>query len=102
MIGRAAVQKPWIFARLKNQVPENIPNAKEIAFSYVDDVVKYQPPEFWKTRLQRFFTYYCNNFSFAHYFSSQVLNSTDPEDVKKRVIDYFNKVPEDLNLKVFK
>ena len=102
MIGRMAVQKPWIFARLNNRMPEKLPSAQEIALAYVDDVVKYQPPEFWKTRLQRFFTYYCQNFSFAHYFSSQVLNASDPEDAKKRVEEYFLKVPEDLKINFYK
>ena len=129
MIGRAAVQKPWIFSLLSDDYnrrkssqngdfaascPENnpsdqenrfssanIPDALSLALDYIDDVMKYQPEEFWKTRLQRFFTYYADNFSFAHYLKSSLLNASSPEDAKIRLEEYFKKLPGDLKLKIF-
>ncbi len=100
MIGRAAAQKPWIFARLKGVLPKKDFFADEIAYGFIDDVEKYQPPEFWKTRLNRFFFYYTANFSFAHYFQSKMLNSATPDEARRNVAEYFSKVPSDrlLNL----
>lgn len=105
MIGRAACQKPWIFARLKKLLPENpenIPFADELAFAFIDDVVKYQPEEFWKTRIHRFFSYYACNFSFAHYFRTLVLNAKTPDEAKEKVRGYFEKVKDDRILKIYK
>jgi len=120
MIARAAVQKPWLFAELAHMIEKGgtaleesgysdvHPNRsaapesgvfcidlQQLALDYLDDIQKYQPPEFWKTRAQRFFTYYCDNFSFAHYAQSQMLNASDLDDSRRRLAAYFEKVPED-------
>lgn len=103
MIGRAAVQKSWIFAELKRSekdsssalgMTEQI-DFQEIAFDFIENVEKYQPPEFYKTRLQRFFTYYSKNFSFKHYFKTKLLNCKTPEECKTQIVEYFKKVPSD-------
>ena len=93
MIARAAAQKPWIFAEITGAHTEI--NAEEVAMQFIDDVEECQPPEFYKTRLQRFFAYYCDNFSFAHYFKTQMLNAQTPEQSRERVREYFEKCPED-------
>lgn len=100
MIGRMAVQRPWIFRQLQ-KVQENSQEEKETvdllqsALDFIDDVVKYQPQEFYKTRLQRFFTYFCMNLSFAHYAQTQMLNAQDVQDSRNRIREYFDKVPQD-------
>lgn len=94
MIATAAAQKPWIFKEIRPHQPFEV-EAEELAFNFIEELEKFQPPEFWKTRLQRFFAYYCLNFSFAHYFQSQMLNLKDIEDAKKRLKEYFEKCPED-------
>ena len=100
MIARAAVQKPWIFAELKNMSRlDSAPvSAEQLALDFIDDVEKCQPEEFWKTRLQRFFAYYCLNFSFAHYFQTQMLNAKDNDDARTRLKEYFEKCPDDKKL----
>ena len=123
MIATAAAQKPWIFAELKaSSMQGSAPSlraedeaislseengktdyddsfemfdAEKLALDFIDDVEKYQPQEFWKTRLQRFFAFYCLNFSFGHYFQSQMINSTDNDDARKRIHEYFEKCPDD-------
>ena len=93
MISRAAVQKPWIFASLKGL--HGKVDMKEIAYDYIADIEKYQPKEFWKTRLQRFFTYYSLNFMFSHYAQTQFLNASSNEDLKNRIDDFFAKCPQE-------
>ena len=95
MISRASVQKPWIFSELKQSSLKESIDMQELAFSFIDDVEKYQPPEFWKTRLQRFFTYFCMNFKFSHYAQTQFLNAKDNEDLRSRIKDFFEKCPEE-------
>lgn len=96
MISRAAVTKPWIFKEVLQGYHNNI-NIEEICFSYVDLIEKYQPKEFWKTRLQRFFTYFCMNFSFAHYAQTQFINAADKgnEELRQAIKDFFEKCPEE-------
>ncbi len=113
MIATAAAQKPWIFREIKNcmETDESLSgqnhsnadsekksleiDAEQLAYDFIDGVEKFQPKEFWKTRLQRFFAYYCLNFSFAHYFQSQMINISDNDDARKRIKEYFEKCPED-------
>jgi len=98
MIARAVAQKPWLFAELRQDAESKGTHSidcRQFALDFIDNVLRCQPPEFYKTRLQRFFAYYCLNFSFAHYFQIQMQNATSVEDSKFRVNDYFNKEPSD-------
>ena len=98
MIATAAAQKPWIFSDLKNAHERSLEtqiDCEALALQFIDDVEACQPPEFWKTRLQRFFAFYCLNFSFGHYFQTQMLNAKDNEEARARIRDYFEKCPED-------
>ena len=103
MISRASVEFPWIFAGLKNYMEKGSfvtgrsIDFQELAYKYIEDIEKYQPEEFWKTRLQRFFTYYSMNFQFSHYAQTQFLNAKDNEDLKNRIKDFFDKCPEEKN-----
>lgn len=97
MISRAGVQKPWIYSKLSD-VNGNEPlviDMQALANQYIDLVEQYQPPEFWKTRLQRFFTYYAMNFQFSHYAQTMFLNAKDNEDLRKKIGDFFEKCPDE-------
>lgn len=93
MIARAAAQKPWIFSEILGTKTEI--NREELALQFIDDVEECQPPEFYKTRLQRFFAYYCDNFSFGHWFKTQMLNASSPKESRERIKEYFEKCPQD-------
>lgn len=98
MIARAAAQKPWIFAGLSGKSMEI--DCEKTALSFIDDVEKYQPEEFWRTRLQRFFAYFCLNFSFAHFFQTEMLNAKTPDESRARVKKYFSQCGQDRFLKL--
>lgn len=129
MIARAACQKPWIFSQIANALnasdsqnsgthlsgndesQKHLSDKKiyasgetvdlyQLVCEYLDDIQVYQPKEFWKTRCQRFFTYFCDNFSFAHYAKTQLVNSADIKQAKERLLQYFEKVPEDRFIKL--
>ncbi len=99
MISRAAVQKPWIFMSFSGLTRESL-NMESLCLEYVDLIEKYQPPEFWKTRLQRFFTYFAQNFKFSHYAQTQFINAAaQNNDVLRAAIkDFFEKCPEERML----
>lgn len=98
MISRAAVERPWIFRTLSEAEPMEV-DMEQIALDYINDIQLYQPEEFWKTRLQRFFTYYSANFKFGHYAQSQWINadfkSPDNQDLRDRIHQFFEKCPEE-------
>ena len=110
MIGRAAVQKPWIFYELskgilKNGTAEDKDEKIEIdllktAELFLSFLREEQPQEFYLTRAQRFFAFFCDNFSFAHHIKSKVLNCKNLEDMLYNLSDYFEEVPEDRLIRV--
>ncbi len=95
MIARGAAKMPWIFAKLSGTLEDKEYDMQQTALDFIDDIEECQPPEFWPTRLQRFFTWYCQNFSFGNYFKTQMLNSKDNEDARARIHQYFEKCPDD-------
>ncbi len=104
MISRAAVQKPWIFQELNDssncKVTGKSVDMEELCLSYIDLIEQYQPPEFWKTRLQRFYTYFCMNFTFSHYAQTQFINAAarSNDDLRTAIKEFFDKCPEEKNL----
>ena len=104
MVARAAAQKPWIFAELHAALfPANensaascaVIDAFQLALDFIADMERYQPPEFYRTRLQRFFSYYSQNFTFSHYFKTQLCNASSPDECRARLAEYFEKQPAD-------
>lgn len=97
MIARAAAVKPWIFREISSTESFSV-DRQQLALDFVEDVKNYQPPEFYKTRIQRFFGYYCQQFAFGHYFQSQLQNYRSLEDTVEKIHDYFTKQPDEKNL----
>ncbi len=110
MIGRAAVQKPWIFYELskgvlKNGTSEYKEEKNEIdllktAYLFLKFLREEQPEEFYITRAQRFFAFFCDNFTFAHHIKTKVLNCKRLEDMIFSLKLYFEEVPEDRIIKI--
>lgn len=96
MIARAAAKKPWIFKELRLAPNESFTvDLEETALKFIDYLEEYQPKEFWKTRLQRFFEYYTLNFSYWHYAQKKLLNCKTPDEARNEVKDYFLRQPTD-------
>jgi len=99
MIARGAATYPWIFAELRAVLNHAsffcTIDREQTALDFLDMLEKYQPLEFRKTRMQRFFEYYCLGFSFAHYFQTQMLNAKSTDDARGRVRDYFRREKND-------
>lgn len=131
MIGRAAVQKPWIFGDLSRQLAQTSDmqaavvqtgsayldgaqdgayavtgdgreqgakskiDSIEIVSMFINNLIDSQPEEFWLSRAQRFFSYFCKNFSFANYLFTQVNNAKNLPGMKQAFEAYFEKMPDE-------
>ena len=98
MIGRAAVQKPWLFGDIAARFAEKACDAEqidslEVVSMFIENLMECQPEEFWLTRAQRFFAYFCKNFSFANYLFTQVNNAKNLVSMKAEFESYFEKMP---------
>ena len=104
MIARAAAERPWIFAQIKNGLEDSAEkitvDRMQTALNFIDNVEKFQPKEFHKTRIQRFFSYYCAQFEFGHYFQTKMLNYKSNEESRKEIRDYFQKQPHERFIQV--
>ncbi|MCR5218175.1 tRNA-dihydrouridine synthase family protein [Treponema sp.] len=105
MIARQAAVSPWIFSLLDSKLNSNPLKVDKVdrmqtALDFTDYVEKYQPEEFYRTRIQRFFAYYCSQFFFGHAFSAEVLNYTGIEDTKKKIEGYFERNPHERFLEL--
>ena len=106
MIGRAAVQMPWIFEAIRRKragdsssVPYRI-DLEQTALSFLQYLETEQPPEFFLTRAQRFFQFYCDNLSFAHYCRTRLLRAQSQEEMERVLHTYFEQVPEDKMIQI--
>ena len=130
MIGRTAVQMPWIFeairrkhavesgsgidhaadtdeARTADTVSDGAPDfapyridLEQTAVSFLQYLETEQPPAFFLTRAQRFFQFYCDNFSFAHYCRTQVLRARSREEMERVLHTYFEQLPDDKLIEI--
>jgi len=108
MIGRAAVQKPWLFAAIRARAGESTPagvssstgtiDHLEVAAFFLENLKTSQPPEFHISRAHRFFFYYCDNFSFAHHIKMRIQNAKTPDEIGGLLEAYFEQVPGDRYL----
>lgn len=113
MIGRAAIRKPWIFLNLASYLKKeggagdfsfsntaDSADLLETAFLFLQFLQEEQPEEFWLTRAQRFFAYYCDNFTFAHHIKTKILNSSCIDEMKQKLSAYIDEVPSDRIVKI--
>lgn len=104
MLGRSAIQKQWLFKQissaLSNEEFKTEIDLFELAIDFMKDIENCQPQEFWKTRKQRFFIYFCDNFQFGNYLKSQLINNDGFEIQKNILQEYFEKMPSERFLTI--
>lgn len=104
MLGRSAIQKPWLFKQISSALLNEEFKTKidllELAIDFMKDIENCQPQEFWKTRKQRFFIYFCDNFQFGNYLKSQLINNDGFEIQKNILQEYFEKMPSERFLTI--
>ncbi len=83
MIGRAVVQKPWIFGEISGK-EFNIDAVFliELYSTMLTLYTSFFPPEKAIGRIKEFTWYFSKNLKFGHHFASMVQASTDVENIK--------------------
>ncbi len=99
MIGRRAVQSPWIFASLEkakvNTSQDQMSDLYEISYNFVSYLDTYIPRVFHKTRAHRFFLYFSRNFKFGHTLFSKIRSISSPPEMHHLVAEYINRNPHE-------
>lgn len=103
MIGRAAAQKPWVFKQIADYRAIGQQGSSgaftvdllETARNFIEQLQHFQPQEFYKTRLQRFFAFYSDNVQFAHHLRTRLLNHPTPEGCLQQLEEYFAAAPHE-------
>jgi tRNA-dihydrouridine synthase len=105
MTGRLLVREPWAFAAVlesKAVLESNtaqisaIPAAKpssrieETGLRFLELLAKYQPPEFYLSRAQRFFRYYCGNLHWAEYMRNKINRQESLAGIEQVWREYFS------------
>jgi tRNA-dihydrouridine synthase len=96
MVGRAAVRRPWIFAEARTKVPGT--DLEETGLLFLELLAKYQPPEFYVSRAQRFFSYFCDNLKWGNYVKTLLNREQDLLGIEKAWKGYFEGAPEERYL----
>lgn len=95
MIGRAAVQMPWIFRLcaylLDREEGELTVDLQDVFTKVIDLIREYLPVNLHKSRFHRFCFYYTKNVTFSHTLFSSIRRTGDPEEIKTLVNDYFER-----------
>jgi tRNA-dihydrouridine synthase len=99
MIGREAVKRPWIFALLRGKEESSDfsmeVDLREVAFRMLELIESRLAEDFRLTRAQRFFFYYSDNFSYAHYIKWKLVNADSLDAMRRELDAYFGEMPGD-------
>jgi tRNA-dihydrouridine synthase B len=99
MIGREAVRRPWIFALLRGKERDGDfsleVDLRAVAYRMLELIESRLIEEFRLTRAQRFFFYFADNFSYAHYIKWKLVNAPDLAAMRRELDAYFEEMPGD-------
>jgi tRNA-dihydrouridine synthase B len=99
MIGREAVRRPWIFSLLREKEKSESfsleVDLRAVAFRMLELIESRLIEEFRLTRAQRFFFYFSDNFSYAHYIKWKLVNAPDLAAMGQALDAYFEEMPGD-------
>jgi nifR3 family TIM-barrel protein len=99
MIGRAAVQKPWIFAQcdalLQQQSLTLSLNIEEMWIEVLQNIQKMLPQRLHKSRAHRFCAYYHKNVTFGHTLFSSIRQCNEINDMIVLIKHYFQRNEEE-------
>ena len=93
MIGRHAIRSPWIFVR--EPLPPQGFDRLAIGIRFLELVDTLLPLPWKKESCRRFFSYYCDELTFAHHIKYRLVNAPDIPTMEKELSRYFNEVPHD-------
>jgi len=96
MIGRLAVQKPWIFGTTSGAVVDSIIDLRELYLEFARLLTLECPEERRIGRLREFTPYYALNFRFGHRLASAVQNAPTLETALEEAARFFERNSDEL------
>jgi tRNA-dihydrouridine synthase B len=101
MIGRGAIEKPWIFNQLIHGNRAKEINLRELLVDFLQLLVEYQPQEFHLSRAKRFSLYFHKNLLYGyHLHFKEVYHAENLQKIEALYTNYFLRNPQEelLNL----
>jgi len=96
MVGRQAVRTPWLFAQARGLLPPGTRlDLEALGLRFLDLLVRYQPPEFHLSRARRFFSYFCDNLTWATHVKNLLNRETSLSGMAARYSAFFQACPEE-------
>ncbi|MCF6188138.1 MAG: tRNA-dihydrouridine synthase family protein, partial [Desulfobulbaceae bacterium] len=103
MLGRAAAQRPWLFAEIAREiynidVPNTGINLPRLYAQFALGLTRFRP-ERRLGRLKEFTHYFALNYPFGHHLAMGVQKSTTPVGAWQQAVDFFSTTdPDGLNM----
>jgi nifR3 family TIM-barrel protein len=96
MLGRGAVERPWLFAELARKVygctiPEPVVSLPAVFGRFIELLGRFRP-EHRLQRLKQFTRYFAQNYAFGHHLASRVLSSTNVDEARDRAAAFFERM----------
>lgn len=104
MIGRGAVQRPWIFSMLKGVIggkgliSGGLVDARAVVDKFFEYLEQYQPRDFLISRARRFLYYFCDNFKFGTRLYTSIRNTGELKEMRSLVLAYLERNPDEALL----
>jgi tRNA-dihydrouridine synthase len=97
MTGRLAVRQPWCFSEARPPDKRNSGRhtVEETGLRFLELLAQYQPPEFHLSRARRFFSYFCDNLTWAHYVKTLLNREQHLAGIEQAWRRYFAEHPEE-------
>ncbi len=102
MIGRGAVESPWIFSEIASSVYHVPESNKPVSLTYIYFrfaalLQKRFSPERRLGRLKQFTHYYAKSFKFGHQFATTIQNSASMKEALEQASAFFNKYDQQIH-----
>ncbi len=94
VIGRAAVQQPWIFAAAKGLVTGPI-NRQSVILQYLEYLQKFLPAELHRSRIALFFEIFLTQFVWGHRLNTLVARQKEIDQIVSVINQYFERYPDE-------
>lgn len=89
MIGRAAIQKPWIFTQIKDNLEETVTLREQVVLEHFDKSIAFRG-DYGAIMFRKNLHAYSKGLQGASEFRSKVNTLTNPQEVRECILDFFH------------
>lgn len=89
MIGRSAIEKPWIFTQIKNNLEESVELRKQVALEHFDRTIEFRG-DYGAIMFRKNLHAYSKGLKGASEFRSKVNAITNPAAMREEILNFFS------------